>query len=107
MKLSRKRTSVCAHCAECAPVRSACAGIHGTVAAMNKTRDLARIILAAEHRPEPARSTAVAELWAVRRFSQAGQADAVRRWHAAMETWVLCVPTGAQNARSAVRHGTA
>jgi hypothetical protein len=48
---------------------------------MNTTQEIARIITAADRLPEPARTAARAELWAVQKLSPAAQAQAVARWH--------------------------
>ena len=54
---------------------------------MNTTQEIARIITAADQLPEPARTAARVELWAVQKLSAAGQAQAVARWHDSMRTW--------------------
>lgn len=54
---------------------------------MNTTRELARIITAADRLPEPARSTARAELWTVQLLTPAGQVEAIGRWRACMHNW--------------------
>jgi hypothetical protein len=86
-QVSRTQLAARAHSASCAPVRSAYAAGHGTVWTMNTTRALARIIIAAQQLPEPARATALAELWQVRTLSDAGQVEAMRRWRECMRTW--------------------
>lgn len=54
---------------------------------MDTTRALARLILTAQHLPEPARTTALCELWTIRQLTPAGQREAVSRWMRCAQTW--------------------
>ena len=56
---------------------------------MNTTRALARIIAAVQRLDLPAdqRDAIMAELWAVRGLTYAGQVEAIARWRDSMATW--------------------